>query len=269
MSLEIEVEKVKKSIESFSPKNYSIILVFPIILLIFGFVIWSIYLFGFGFQEDEILKVKYILCGTSFLLLTVFIWTIFKIIFKLILLICKKTLQINRLNKVKKNIENFNNSFKDKNKFINFFYTILFLVWLLVVYPLIIFPIIPFAFGGGQPRAVSLIASKETMPILNSLEIGKADGANYQTINICVVHENSHDILVLREDRILMLEKSLFQGYGKLPDRGSVVEQMCVALAKGWSRQGIFFNSLLFETNILNLFRNMLGYQERGYYLGY
>ncbi|MBI4778867.1 hypothetical protein HY797_00235 [Candidatus Falkowbacteria bacterium] len=263
MNLTLEIKKIKKFIEYYSPNNYSIILVFPIILLILGFIIWSVYLFGFGFQEDEILKIKYILCGISFLLVTVIIWIIIKLILKAILW------TITRFNKVRDIIENFKNNFKDKNKFINIFYIILFLIWLLSVYPIFIFPVVPFVLGGGQPRAVSLVANQETMPILNSLDINKAEGAKHQTENICIVHENSHDILILRENRILMLEKSLFQGFGRLPDRGSVVEQMCVEFAYRWSYRGFYFSKLLFETNITNLIKNLFGISKSWFYLNY
>ena len=57
-------------IEEISPKRYSVILVVPVIFLILGYLIWNIYLYTFGFIDNELIRGTFILVGFFFSLFT-------------------------------------------------------------------------------------------------------------------------------------------------------------------------------------------------------
>jgi len=238
MSEEASLKQIKKFIETYSPRAYSIILAAPVGVLILGFIIWNIYLYSFGSIEDEILRAKFILSGFTFCVISYFLWRIAKFIVNIFSIL---------LNKVIK--------YKEKEKTgergFRLIHALIALIWIFF-YTLFIFPVIPVIFGGGQPRSLSLIATAESMSVLNSLEIQKGIGADYQTENLCIVHENSHAVYILREDRILSLDRSLFQGLGSLPGIKSFHEQQCIEYAYAWSVQGTFFSIILVFINIVN-----------------
>lgn len=231
-------KKMIALIETYSPVRYSVLLGLPIFGLIVGFFIWNIYLSSLGFFEDELLRAKFILSGFLFFFVTLFLWLLLRIVFKI--LFCFK---------------------KEKIKIPQFLFPLLGILWLMF-YTIFLFPVLPNFIGGGQPRSLSLIAEEDNLKILNSLEIKLAGGATYQTENLCITHENSRTIYILRENRILALDKSLIQGFGSLPGIKSINEQMCIEYAQSWSRQGLIFSFILFRTSFTNLFRSILGKPE-------
>ena len=248
----------------------------PVFGLIFGFFIWNIYLFNFGFLEDELLKAKFILSGAIFLIVTfsavvflILIYTLCKISYKFlnwsreklkntkgvdkILLFLSKIPTWHFVEKAKVLMGQFL-----KKEILYLAYILFFLLWL-VFYTIYLFPIEPALIGGGQPRSISLLTTSQNMQVLNSLGIVKGEGADYQTENLCLVHENSHSIYILRNDRVLMLDRSLIHGLGSLPGKKSIYEQDCIRLALSWSFQGYQVSKLLFVTSAKNLVRQLFG----------
>lgn len=205
-------EKLKfGKILEFIQKNSVALALLPIILLVVGFFIWDIYLYMLGFLEYEILRAKFIISGLIFFLIAFALLQFTLWVFKF------KTL--------------------DKPLF-KFIRIPILLIWIFF-YSIFIHPMIPSFLGGGQPRALSLITSKETMVALNSLDIKNGEGGQYQTENLCVVHENSKGIYILKENRILMLDKSLFEGLVSLPGIKKFIELDCNRLARNWLYTGL------------------------------
>lgn len=276
-------KKLIKLIEDYSPRKYSIVLALPVFGLIFGFFIWNIYLFNFGFLEEELLRAKFILSGAIFLIVTSIIVVFFILIYDAIIFLCKlswkflnwsreKLKNAKRVDKIllflsKVPISYFCEKAKIlmgqflKREIFYLAYVLLFLFWL-VFYTIYLFPIVPALVGGGQPRSISLLATSPNMQVLNSLGIVKGEGADYQTENLCVVHENSHSVYILRNDRVLMLDRSLIHGFGSLPGKKSIYEQDCIQYARSWSLQGYQVSKLLFITSITNLVRQLFGLSQ-------
>lgn len=236
------MEKIRKIIEDFSLKHSSIILVLPIVLLIIGFFVWAVYLFAFGFLENEILRAKFMLGGFTFLLITISPLMPLIFIFLFLSVIYIYPFEINTL--MPFGIIFFviflfliifkvllKRSFKDR-KFKKSTLLLIFL-WL-IAYSVFIFPIIPAFLGGGHPRSLSLVTSKENILVLNTFDIKNAPGGQFQTENLCVIHENSKAIYVLKENRILMLDQSLFTGLISLPGINFQNERICTIYAYGW-----------------------------------
>lgn len=216
------------------------------------------------------MKAKFILSGTIFLIVTFFIIIFFNLAYTIITLLFNVLYKIINWLRDKLNKKWINNILSFLLKKIIFigeflkrfflypFYVLLFLFWL-GFYVIYIFPVIPSLIGGGQPRSVSLLATLNGMEVLNSLEIKKGKGAYHQTENICLVHENSHSIYILRSDRVLVLDKSLTQGFASLPGKKSEYEQDCIELAFLMSMQGYKTSKLLFITSTKNLIRYFRG----------
>ena len=252
--------KLKDWIEERSPKHYSFLLAIPIIFLIVGFFIWNIYLYSFGFVEDELLRAKFISAGFFFFIFSFALWVILYTFLDLVSFI---------FSSIQKLVRYFIKFVQyDVNSKISLPYgrilifIILAMGWF-IFYIFWIFPILPPAFGGGQPRSISLTANEKAMPILNSLEIKLAEGATYQTENLCIVHEDTQGIYVIRENRILMLNSSLFQGFGSLVGVRAIHEQTCIKYAKQRSLEGVYFSYILFKTQVENLFGEVFGYPEK------
>lgn len=252
-------------IEQYSPRNYSLVLVVPVVFLILGFLIWNAYLYTFGFVEGDVLKAKFILAGFTFslatLYLVVFLTQVFyalkkgwKILLRFTKFICSPVLQIPILRAVI-NQEHLRYVYQ---LFLISFFTLLTLFWLWF-YSFYLFPIIPTFLGGGQPRSISLLVNKENMSLLTSLQVKTGDGADFQTENLCVVHENDNIILILRDDRVLAIDKSRLFGIGSLPGAKAMFEQHCTNLAYEWSQAGGYFTYVLLRTNLSNLIRGITG----------
>jgi len=270
--------KFTRFIQKYSPSRYSLLLAIPAACLIFGFTIWNIYLFTFGFIEDEILRAKFILSGFFFLLASfiVFsylnlIWSLIKWIIKLLfhLFIFIIIFSLNKLvwtEKAQFILQKIRGlagrflypGFKNLWDVIKPTLVIGFIILWIIFYTLFVFPIMPAVTGGGQPRALSII-TKSNADVVDSFGINLGDGADYQTVNVCVVHENSHYIYVLRNDRILAFDKSLIDGFVSLPGQKSVYEQSCIQQAYSWSKTGFWFSWILFKTSFGNLLREALG----------
>lgn len=262
--MEIKIAKnIKTFIEEHSPSSYSAVLVVPVLFLIFGFLIWNTYLYTFGVIEEDILRGQFIMTGFLFLFLSLLVVTVIDLIRRFLkwlyqIIISPVVSYIN--NKIskesvfKKGIKDF---FSLSPMFkISFCITISFL-WF-VFYVVGIFPFIPAAMGGGQPRSISLLASEVTMPMLNSLGLAKGEGAVYQTVNVCVVNEDSQGVTILLDDRVLRIDHFLYNGFGSLPGLSAIAEQKCVIYAHNWSVQGLIFSSMLFETSFINLARSLI-----------
>ncbi len=201
MSTDNYAKKVVKSLEEYSPKRYSLLLVVPIIFLIIGFFIWNIYLFSFGFLEGEILRAKFILTGLVFSIFTLYASLVYKFTAGALNFLKKTFLAQVRF------VVRFSSSFFPLSPFLNREIKLNFLMsitywsivgflttWWFIIYVAYIFPIIPGSLGGGRPRALSLFADSEKMRMLNSIQVKVGDGADFQTENVCVVHENSQSI---------------------------------------------------------------------------
>jgi len=263
-------KRLKKWIENYSPQSYSLLLAVPIIFLIIGFFIWNTYLYSFGFIEGELLKAKFISAGLCFILSLPIIWTIWIVLKKIYNLIFLKLLnkiykltilKFPKLTKSTKHITKSTTSLINRKRFLYIIFIILSFAWF-IFYVYFIFPILPSLIGGGQPRSVSLIANKETMPILESLEIDLAEGAIHQTENLCIVHENAQGVYVIRDDRILMLDRSLFQGFGSLGGIRAVHEQKCIEYTKQRTRESFIWSCMLFIAQIRNLIAEIFGYPK-------
>ncbi|MFA5841889.1 MAG: hypothetical protein WC835_02950 [Candidatus Paceibacterota bacterium] len=209
-------KNLKAKIVEYSPDQYSIILVFPIVLLIAGFFVWNIYLYTLGFTNDDILRSRFILTGLLFLFVSFFV-------FRLILKKVRVSIAIP-----------------------------LFFIWM-VFYSVFLFPILPLFLGGGQPISLSLVATPENMKTLKSLSIQGGDGAPNQTENLCIAHEGSSGaVYVLRSDRVFLIDRSLFNGFGSLPGAKSyIIEPACIAYALSWSAQGLVSSLALFLKGIV------------------
>lgn len=221
----------------------------PIIFLVLGFFIWNIYLYTLGFVEDEIIRARFIITGLLFTVVTLLFLFILKILWKF-------------LNKIYCHAKDFGWVFiKIKEKTPQAYFggvTILLLVWL-VFYSVYMFPSLPLVFGGGQPRALSLLAVNDNLKLLKSLEIIGGDNASNQTENVCVAYESNNRIIVLRRDRILAINRSVIEGFGSLPGLKDVfIEPTCVNYARDWSRRGFFSQLLVSGATIFNRVTNTL-----------
>lgn len=247
--------KIRHFIEEFSPGSYSLIVAVPIVLLVVGYLIWNSYLYTFGFVEDQLLRGRFILTGAGFFLLTFWGLSVFTLAARSVEWLAKKVSPVFRFLDKK-------GTFSRNRTFPSFviFYAVasLSLFWW-TCYVIGIFPTMPMVLGGGQPRSLSLISSELDMALLNSIQISRADGAEYQTINLCVFHENSQAIYVIQDNRVLMLDRSLFSGHGSLPGVKVLLEQSCIDSARGWVFTGLYSSVKLFWVSFKNLIAPFYG----------
>ncbi len=195
---------------------------------VIGFIIWNIYLYSLGFVEDDLLRARFIFTGFFFLAWSAVIAIIparrYGGFTKLIVHIISHKIS----------------------------WAIYLLLWL-IFYSLIIFPMWPLGWGGGQPRALSIIGDKEYLDRLNTFGIVMAEGAEFQTANICVAYESSEMVVVLLENRVLRLNQSDIGGLAALPGaKETYMEPRCINLAHSWALTG-------FISSILLLLRGLLG----------
>lgn len=240
-------KKLVKFIEESSPQRYSLLLAVPIIFLIVGFLIWNFYLFVLGFVEGEILRAKFITTGAFFAIFSFLVFTFFSFLADVIVLFIKWFARIYLKKTEWKKRESRPNSGVQTIS--------LFLLWFFI-YTFGIFPSLPLVLGGGQPRSVALIANMEDIRTLSSIDIRLPEGSTVQTESLCVVHENSDGIYVLRNNRILMIKNSLYDGLVSLP--GVVKfsnEQLCKRSIREWITQGMIFTLISLVTDVTNLFR--------------
>ncbi|MDQ5949217.1 MAG: hypothetical protein QG589_343 [Patescibacteria group bacterium] len=244
-----DIIPIKQVIEKYSPKHYSIILAVPVVLLGLGFIIWSFYLYSFGFTGNELFQGQYIITGLVFLLISLIITVLVIYVVNILEWIAKKIPCT------------FISSSLERSIIQNIkipFYIFVVLTWF-IFYISQLFPFIPFIMGGGQPRAFSLITTSENMKILKSFNINLGDGATYQTENLCLIYQDSKQIYIAREERVLTIDQSLIQGFASLPGPNSVLGQKCIDLASSWSQQGLYFGNLLLRTTMGNFFRKLIG----------
>jgi hypothetical protein len=229
----------KKFIHENSPANYSILLAIPLIFLIIGFFIWKIYLYTFGFDSSDLLRGQFILTGMLFVIISV------------VIVLCAY-----KFIKIFSRIAFYFDSIllctflKEKLIFLSIF---LIIIWFLF-YTLQIFPLLPLYVGGGQPRALSLIAKKENMEILGSIQVTNAEGAQNQTLNLCVAYEDNQRFYVIMSDRLLAIDKSLTNGVASVPGVSVFIEEQCVEWAKYYSGFGFKASNQLLFNNIINFF---------------
>ncbi|QQG42394.1 MAG: hypothetical protein HYW15_02680 [Candidatus Giovannonibacteria bacterium] len=239
-------------------ESKNLVLYFSIIsitLLVFGFVIWNVYLYTLGFIEDEIIKARFIITGFFFFFLTIILFSILKVLGKLL-----SYFFIN----IYCHANDFGLFFKKigermfKSLWLEFVF--LFLIIWIIIYSVYIFPSIPLVIGGGQPRSLSFLVSDKGLGLLKSLEIKMGANAPNQTENICIAYEGSNKVIILREGRVLAINRDLIEGFGSLPGfKDVVLEPNCVAYARAWSRQGLSSQLKVFVTAIFNKTTNTLG----------
>ncbi|MBX9724651.1 MAG: hypothetical protein K2X81_24820 [Candidatus Obscuribacterales bacterium] len=141
--------------------------------------------------------------------------------------------------------------------------TLLIFVWG-VFYIQNLFPVVPAVLGGGQPRAVALLVSKETLQILATFGISAGEGATYQTQSLCTLSESNDGVIVIAADRVLLIKSSLYSGLISLPGPNAINEQPCIQYLKSWVSQGLYGEILLLEVSISNEIGTLFGL-ENGY----
>lgn len=215
-----KLKNLIESIERYSPKNYSIILILPFFILTVGFLIWSIYLYSLGFIINDLIRTRFILTGILFVIITYVIYSLIKIVYA----------------KVGSSIGGNNSKL--------LFFVFLSFSWLLI-YSILLFPKLPLVIGGGQPKALALIMNTEGIKLLRSFNFDLPEGAEYQTGNICLAYEGIENLIILREDRVISLDKSLVKGFINLPGINATHEQVCISFASQWSWKGFWASVLL------------------------
>ncbi|MBI4119880.1 MAG: hypothetical protein HY454_00235 [Parcubacteria group bacterium] len=235
-----KLENLVKSVEKYSPSKYSVVLILPVFTLIAGFLVWSIYLYSLGFIENDLLRTRFILTGILFIAMTYIVYSLVKVIFRLVRKVAGRIIS----------------SFDSNNrKFLGYF--LLLLLWL-VIYSVLLFPKLPLVIGGGQPKAIALVANKDNISLLQSIDFILADGATHQTENICVAYEGADNLIILRENRIVSLDKSIINGFVSLPGKNAELEQGCIFLASQWSWKGFLSSIYLSISTIYNSFARLL-----------
>lgn len=219
------------SVEKHSPKRYSIILILPIFTLVAGFLVWSVYLYSLGFIVNDLIRTRFILTGILFIVITFFVYVLTKILLRLLKIVVKKV---------------------GDSAFI-----FLSLIWLLI-YSVLLFPKLPFVIGGGQPKALALVTTRDGLELLRSFNFDVPEGAEYQTGNICLAYEGIEDLIILRDDRVMSLDKSLIHGFVSLPGPNATNEQDCISYASQWSRKGLLSSFILSISTIYNSFASFL-----------
>ncbi|MBI2055219.1 MAG: hypothetical protein HYT39_03980 [Candidatus Sungbacteria bacterium] len=224
--IQINLKNLVESVEKYSPKRYSVVLILPILTLTAGFLVWSIYLYSLGFIISDLLRARFILTGILFVFITVTFYFFTK-------------------NIIEKVCNLFNSS---RNKIL--FYGFLSLFWLLI-YSILLFPRLPLVIGGGQPKALGLIViNEDDIELLKSLDFKFGDGAEHQTENVCVAYDGSENLLILRENRVISLNKSSISGFVSLPGINATIEQICILSASNWALKG-FFSSIILSISII------------------
>ncbi len=239
-----------KFLENHSPTRYSIILILPIITFITGFFIWNIYLYSLGFildGIDNLLKTRFILTGILFILITLLLGTIVvKIKNKLFALTKKK---------------------KSSHNVLRFTLITLFLFFWFLIYSIGLFPNLPLVIGGGQPKVLGLIINEDNFESsLKTLDIKIVDGGKHQTENLCLAYESPENLIILKETRIILLDRSLINGFVSLPGPNSTIEQDCVLRASFWAFKGFYSGFVLSIFSIYNSFIATLLRQEKFYF---
>ena len=187
---------------------------FAVSALVMGFLIWNLYLVRLGFYEFNIFQARYIHAGIPFLFVAP------PVVALLLLLLRYLLVRVPRIS-------------KDVRSGIMIYLGAIFFVLLTILYAFLIFPSFSQAFGGAQPRVLSVIASEQDIDYLASFGIQKS--SPIITENLCVAYENQETIIILREDRVLMIKKDDFRGFNSLPAKTrDEAANYCSELAKRW-----------------------------------
>lgn len=186
---------------------------------IFGFLIWNIYLYGFGFKEDNLMQTRFIYTGLSFVLITTPILYIFYLLFIFL-------------------IEQINKKFlKHIIMYVIFILSIIYIFF----FTYFIFTRLPVGFGGGRPRSLSMLANIDELSYLSSFGINLAQGSKTQTINVCIAYDNNEQIIVLLNDRILQIKNDKINGLSNLPGISVGLSRNCSELARLWMKKTFIF----------------------------
>lgn len=161
-----------------------------------GFFMWTIYLSALGFSADNLFQTRFVLTGVLFLLSSLFVLKILRFLGE--------------------TWSKGSNYFTFSGRGINHLLRslVFFVVWLLL-FVFIVFPWIPAQFGGGYPKAVALVGSREEIDYLGVFGIERA--SDVQTVPLCYVYEDDSSIILILNDRILSLKKNLYKGFVSLP----------------------------------------------------
>lgn len=175
---------------------------FTVLSYVLGTIIFNIYLNSINIAEFDLLKLRYMFVGFTFILLTA--------IFPLLYWGIKKILG-------KKTADETEKAPKKKNTLWTELLVVVLLIPWTVVYSTKIFPEIPAGFGGAKPETVRLIGDPETIKELNEL-IAFETGVDVETLPFQYATEKSKlaiganvKILDRNTDRyVLILTKDLY-----------------------------------------------------------
>jgi len=178
---------------------------------VLGFFIWSTYLYGLGFKEDNLLQTRFIFTGISFLIISIPVIGIFLWLIKHI-----------------KKIKNF-----WKRKMIE----VLLITAGIIYYFIFIFFVftnLPIFLGGGRPRGLSIMAGADELTYLSSFGIPLAAGSTAQTANLCVAYESNNNIVVVLADRVMQINSNNFKGLINLPGISIPLSRDCSRAVRLW-----------------------------------
>lgn len=182
--------------------------------LVSGFLIWNLYLVRLGFYEFNLIQARYIHSGITFLLVFIPSFALFVWIAK-----------------------HLSMKFQFVKKFfisqIALYFGVILFFYLIILYTLFIFPRISQAWGGAQPRVLSIIASESDIEYLANFGIKMPSSVITQ--NLCIAYENQEFVIILLENRVLSVKKESFKGFNSLPAKTrDEMAGFCSRLAVGW-----------------------------------
>lgn len=232
---------------------------FFVIITALGFFIWNIYLFKLGFTEIELIQTKFILSGGAFVVLFLTLYLLYCLlnhitekwyffILFLILIIAAFLIFRNRVIGMGLSVvvEIFSiillffifylihsELLKEISIKIKIFIYIMMIFILTYTYAIFIFPLIPSFLGGGQPRALAIISTKEEIKHLSNFGILSPEGGPTQTANLCIAYENNDIIILLLPDRLMHFRKDYTKGFVFVPTKEiKELRHMCSKYAK-------------------------------------
>lgn len=181
-----------------------------------GFLIWNFYLVRLGFYEFNLIQARYIHSGITFLIISIII------LIPYLLIVWVVKLLLTKIQFVKKYYLEIT----------LYFGILLFSVWI-ITYTLLIFPFISQAWGGAQPRILSIIASEDDIRYLANFNIKTP--SSVITENLCIAYENQDSIIILLENRVLSIKKENLKGFNSLPAKTRDERLIyCSRLARSW-----------------------------------
>ncbi|MEK7643221.1 MAG: hypothetical protein AAB372_02130 [Patescibacteria group bacterium] len=194
-----------------------------------GFLIWSIYLYSLRFVEIDVLQTRFILTGFSFLLSL----GVLSALLAILIQILQKGLQITI--RPRGDLVAYIKRFQ-----LQYLFCTIILLFILYAYSVLIFPQIPQLYGGGRPRALSVLAYPDQLEFLKAFGVENGASSATQTANYCIAYENNEVMVILLDDRVLQLRKSVTAGIGALPGTAlkTVEKELCKPIVAAWLVRG-------------------------------